>query len=113
MADDRDFQERREADTPLCDSLKWIIGQYIKSFEEKHETDFDYFVGDDILGIAVIGDMYLNISDIIYDIDNELPKDLTIEWYWNQVEHYENDSDQKINLKSYAMGARFKPVGHA
>ena len=88
----------------LKDPLKAAIQSYIDTFANKHELQFYGFVSDDNIGIAVFNEHYfINISDVIFDVDMEQPKGLIKEWYQERLEHAEN-----INFQSYAKGVRYE-----
>lgn len=75
----------------------------IKAFEKKQDVRFQYFIADDITGVADFGDILLfNVSDIWHDLTTEQPKGLIVEW---QEANVENDGNF-INYKSYCMGLR-------
>jgi hypothetical protein len=81
--------------------LHQIIDLYVAEFEEKHETELEFWVADDKTGIACFGDHFFNLGDIIYDIDNDCPKYIIFDWQNHQIEN-----GSKVNFKSYLMGAR-------
>ncbi len=54
---------------------------YVRAFEKKHEMYFDYFVLDNVLSFAMFGDYYINISDVVLDIDRNVPEKIFIKWY--------------------------------
>lgn len=89
-------------------ALDAAIMGYIRKFEEVHGVRVEYAVGDDLLGIFEVSDAFIRLDDIVYDIDNKCSVGLIFEWYWAGLEAYELKSEQKINLQSYAMGARFE-----
>ncbi len=70
----------------LKEQLHSVISQYIDIFCDKQEVELDSFVNDDMLGIALVSDFYLNISDIIYDIDNEVEKGKIFKWYYASID---------------------------
>lgn len=87
-----------------------IIDQYIKIFEKKHGLEFEFFVGDDNSGVACFGDIfYFNISDILFCINNKLPKHLIIDWLYDSIEFNMIGS---INLNSYWKGLRYKDLNN-
>lgn len=87
--------------------LDHILREYIRLFEEKHDAGFEFAVQDDLTGVICFGDvLYFHISDIIYDIDNDLPRHLIIEWLYDSIDF--SDTGNKINLKSYASGLRYE-----
>ncbi len=59
-----------------------ICMEYVLRFCEKHNLNFEGWVGDRVGETAEIGDMYLDFSDIRYDIDSE-QKVGTIEKWWD------------------------------
>ena len=82
--------------------LDKIIKKYISKFENKHNLVFEFAVDDDLLGVLSFGSVYyFNTSDVIYDIDNDLPKGQIIEWLESNLE-----KEKFINLKSYSKGLR-------
>ena len=59
--------------------LEKILKKYISKFEKKHELTFEFAVSNDLMGtISFSCIYYFSINDIIFDIDNYLPKDLII-----------------------------------
>ena len=82
--------------------LDKIIKKYISEFEKKHDLLFEFAVNDDLLDVLSFGYVYYyNTSDVVYDIDNNLPKGQIIEWLESNLEN-----EQFINLKSYSKGLR-------
>lgn len=86
--------------------LENAITNYVNAFEKKHEVEFLFFVNDDVIGVAFISDSFFNVSDIIYDIDNDCPKDLIWEWYDKTME-MGIEEKPTINYQSYAKGLRY------
>ena len=91
----------------LRNKLDDILKEYIRLFEEKHEIFFDYAVGDDLMGLLCFGDYLFTTRDVIYDIDNNLPKN---QWQDDSFDSLKNPQHAKINLQSYAMGLRFEDL---
>lgn len=82
--------------------LEKAIKRYIKLFEDKHSVCFEFAVNDEYLGVLSFGGVYyFNTSDLVYDIDNDLPKNLIFEWLDANLEN-----ENYINLHSYAKGLR-------
>lgn len=94
----------------LRNKLDNILKGYINLFEEKHEVFFDYAVGDDLMGLLCFGEYLFAVGDIIYDIDNNLPKKLIFQWQDDSFDSITNLYHKKINLQSYAMGLRFEDL---
>ena len=82
---------------------------YVLMFEKKHGYESDGFVSDDITGVCgFISQYYFSLSDIVFDIENNLPKGLIFEWQNHNLEqHYKDPKSPIINLRNYAMGARY------
>ena len=82
--------------------LDKIIKKYISEFEKKHNLLFEFAVNNDLLNVLSFGYVYYcNTSDVVYDIDNNLPKGQIIEWLESNLEN-----EQFINLESYSKGLR-------
>lgn len=94
----------------LRNKLDEILKEYIRLFEEKHEVFFDYAVGDDLMGLLCFGDYLFAIHDIVYDIDNNLPKNLIFQWQDDSFDSSKNPQHAKMNFQSYAMGLRFEDL---
>ncbi len=81
---------------------------YVKAFEEKQGREFDYWIGQEVGGIASFIDQYFfNMSDIVHDIDNNCPVDLIFEW---QDDCVEAEAERHINYYSYSTGLRFSDL---
>jgi len=88
---------------------------YVAAFEKKQGCNLEMWIGDEIGGVASFGDILcFSISDIIEDINSNYPKGLIIKWLEDTIDaSYDKESnnyfDERpyINLKSYAMGARY------
>lgn len=91
------------------EKYKKSCGNVIKTFEEKHDYQFNYWVGDEIGGIAVFNEQYyFNLNDIIYDIENDVEKGSIFEWHDYIVENLMNNKyNYSINFKNYLKGCRY------
>lgn len=94
----------------IREKLDDILKEYIRLFEEKHEVFFDYAVGDDLMGLLCFGDYLFTTRDVIYDIDNDLPKNLIFQWRDDSFDSSKNPQHAEINLQSYARGLRFEDL---
>lgn len=105
-------QDKRElTNDQLRKELEETLMAYIRLFEEKHDVDLQYIVNDDIMGLLDFGDMYVfNMTDVVYDIDHDLPKGLILQWAEDSADDNKNPTRQTINLQSYAMGLRFEDL---
>ena len=108
----RQEQDKRElTNDQLRKKLEETLMAYIRLFEEKHELDLQYIVNDDIMGVLDFGDVYFfNTTDVVYDIDHDLPKGLILQWAEDSIDDSKNPARQTINLLSYAMGLRFEDL---
>ena len=105
-------QDKRElTNDQLRKELEETLMAYIRLFEEKHDVDLQYIVNDEIMGVLDFGDEYFfNTTDIVYDIDHDLPKGLILQWAKDSIDDSKNPARQTINLQSYAMGLRFEDL---
>jgi len=76
--------------------------KYLDKFCKKHHTYHD-FVNEDM---ALIGDCYFNITDIYYDIDNNIQKDVIWNWY-SQTLDRAMENKQTMNFNSWVGGLRY------
>ena len=84
-----------------------IVNRYLAVFVAKQEIDFDYWIADDIGGVASFIEQYtFNFDDIRYDIDNNLKKGMILQWQDNYVDNHKDGDYDWINYKSYCMGLR-------
>jgi hypothetical protein len=81
---------------------------YVHAFTKKHDISFDYWIGDDIGGIASFGECYtFSLTDIRIDIDNRVQKGKIFEWIDYEVEFNMNkEFTVWINYKNWLKGAR-------
>jgi len=94
----------------LKDRYEAIIDEYVRLFEKKHGLELEFWVSDDKTGVAAFGGIYyFNVSDIIYDIENELPKMFICQWLEDCCEYHERKG-RNISLHSYFKGIRFEDL---
>lgn len=59
--------------------------EYLRLFCEKHDFDFEdakeSWVGGQTVGVVCCGDYFIDIRDIITDIDKDAPNDEYEKWY--------------------------------
>ena len=87
--------------------------EYIKAFCKKQEIEFDYWISDEVGGIAsFIDQYYFDIQTIRYDIDTDQPKGLILQWQNDCVDNamskFEQNKLPEINYIAYSKGVRFK-----
>lgn len=88
----------------LKEQYKFVCEQYLQKFINKHNYEFTGWIGDEVGGIAVFIEQYFfNMDDIIYDVNNKLPKDMVFRW---QDDNLEAGYDSMINLHAYSKGMR-------
>ena len=63
------------------------------------------WIGSDPGTIAMIGDMFVAMHDIRYDIDNDVDEKLFEAWYWKSVDVYELTHINYMNYESFCKGA--------
>ena len=77
--------------------LEKVLKQYIKEFEKKQDLTFEFAVGDNLMEVISFGYVYFfNMSDIIYDIDNNIKENIIVEW----LEYTIQEKDY-INYRTY------------
>ena len=86
---------------------KDVCNEYLEAFCLKHDYTYDNYVwvGDDPGTVANIGDLFVSMDDIRYDIDNNIPENYFEKWYWKNLEVYELTGCNYMNYSSYCMGA--------
>jgi len=88
-----------------------ICNEIVSEFCKKQEIDFDSWVGDRVGEIALIGDYYLNFSDILHDLNSKQKKWLILQWHNEGVENaIKNKFPKQINYQSYCKGLRFEKI---
>jgi len=83
--------------------------EYVKLFCKKQGIEFDFWIGDEIGGIAsFIQQYYFTISDIALDLNTRQPKHLILSWHNDSVDYsFKHTDGFKINYLSYTMGLRY------
>ena len=77
--------------------LEKVLKQYIKEFEKKQDLTFEFAVCDNLMEVISFGYVYFfNMSDIIYDIDNNIKENIIVEW----LEYTIQEKDY-INYRTY------------
>lgn len=80
----------------------------IDMFCTKHDTDVEYIKENDPTDVLCFNDNFFTLSEIYYDLKENIPKRLIFEWQDYITEHQIiNDHTKYINFESYCMGARF------
>jgi hypothetical protein len=55
-------------------------GNIIELFESKQDLQFEFWCGEGF-AVACISDLFIDIADIIFDLETEQPKGRIVEWY--------------------------------
>lgn len=70
---------------------------YITEFVRISEFDFEGWIGYNVGGVALFGDYAIDFLNIVYIVDNDVPVDTFVNWYWFCAEY----EQCKINLQNY------------
>ena len=83
-----------------------ICDKYLNEFCDKHEYAYepDCWVANNPGTIANVGDMFVSMDDIRYDIDNDIPEEYFEEWYWKNIEVYELVGEKFMNYENFCKG---------
>ena len=77
--------------------LEKVLKQYIKEFEKKQDLTFEFAVDDDFMtSIFFESGIHFYMTDIIYDIDNDIEKGLIDKWF-----EYVLINESCINYRTY------------
>ena len=81
-----------------------VCNEYLRKFCNKQGFVFDndMWVNQDVGSTVMCNDMFLNFSDIVWDINSKQPKGAITEWYYECLENIE----KSINYFSYTKGLR-------
>lgn len=88
--------------------LEWkvLCNVYLKKFCDKHEYKYeqDCWVANNPGTIANIGDMFVSMENIRYDIDNNISEEKFEKWYWKALDVYELIGENYMNYESFCKG---------
>ena len=87
------------------DRYEKLCMEYVLRFCEKHDLNFDGWVGDRVGETAEIGDMYLDFSDIRFDIDTEQKVGKIEKWWDYTYDLAMLECPKTINFRSWCAGA--------
>ena len=77
--------------------LEKVLKQYIKEFEKKQDLTFEFAVDDDLMtSIFFENGIHFYMTDVIYDIDNNIEKGLIYKWF-----EYVLINESCINYRTY------------
>ena len=99
---------KKEYRARLESNWKEICNRYLELFCDKHEWPYepDMWVGGDIGTIVMIGDMFVSMDNIRYDIDNDVPEEYFTKWYWKSLDVHEltDGAENYMNYENYCKG---------
>lgn len=108
--EERGVMDRLGNDMKLNKDWKQICDEYVRQFCKKHGYDIEWDLKNDLVWvrndpgtIACVGDMFVDMEDIRYDIDNDIPEDKYEEWYWTSMSRCDYDIPY-MNYKSFCQG---------
>ena len=81
----------------LRDDYEDACYNYIAEFGQISKFDFGGWIGYNVGGIALFGDYAIDFLNIVYIVDNDVPVDTFVNWYWFCAEY----EQCKINLQNY------------
>lgn len=83
-----------------------LCNMYLKKFCDKHEYSYDPdgWVANDPGTICMIGDMFVSMDNIRYDIDNDIPEEMFEKWYWKSLDVYELVGEKFMNYENFCKG---------
>lgn len=88
----------------LKDKFNKITDEYLQAFIKKQGCVFDYWIADEIGGIASFNEQhYFNLDDIRMDINLNAPKHLIFQW---QDDCVDAQPDDRVNYRNYIKGVR-------
>jgi hypothetical protein len=97
--------------TQLKKQYELTCSEYVEKFSRKQGIKFNYWVSDNIGGIACFIDQYFfSFNDIRIDMEAKQPKGLIIEWNDAIIDYHSKNNKQAsyINYGSYIKGFRFE-----
>ena len=89
----------------LQDRFRSVCMDYIMRFCEKHDLNFEGWVGDRVGGTAEIGVMLLDFSDIRFDVDTEQVVGKIEKWWDYSYGLAMLECPKTINYRSWCAGA--------
>jgi len=69
-----------------------LQNEYIQAFAEKQEVDIEYYEKKNEIEIQYICEITINLEDLMFDIDNNIPKGAFFDYY---------NSETKFNYEKY------------
>lgn len=95
-----------------------IVNDYIKQFQRKHDCEFEFWIGEQVGGIASFGDINcISFLDVVHDLHSNAPIGLIFNWIEDTTDEHFKAQEQfreenYINFQSYCMGARYEMLNN-
>lgn len=90
-----------------------ICNSIVDEFSQKHDLEFDGWVGDEVGGVAsFISQYFFKLSDMVLDLKTNQEKWFIMQWQDDTIA-WRNDifaNGDYINYNSYIMGLRYKDL---
>ena len=86
-----------------------VANRYVKKLEMQYNMYFDFWVADEVGGVALFGDFFIGYDDIRYLVDNYIPFNLFLAWYAEMSEQFAKYRD--VHSGSIAVWLRQKAAG--
>lgn len=81
-----------------CERIKEA---FLKKYYNYYTLDDIFWVGDDIGGVACVGEYFHNMNDMVAALYLDCPVEKFFEWYDYCLENYEKKDAIYYNLKSF------------
>lgn len=91
----------------LLKQYELTCNELVTVFCRKHDFEFDHWLGGVVGERAVCSDMVFSLKEICYDINNNVPYRLILQWYKDTVDA---NGFEKINFKNYTKGIRYTKI---
>jgi len=83
-----------------------VCNTYLNEFCERHGYRYepDMWVANDPGTIAMIEDMYVDMTVIRFDVDNQVNPQVFEKWYWKSLDLYELGVKNWMSYENYCKG---------
>lgn len=90
----------------LSSAYREACNNYLSAFADKHGFDMVdcTWVADEPGGVAIIGDYYAHMADIVTDIDKDAPVNAWLAWYDYALECGDLGMPNVCNYQSWLKG---------
>ena len=101
-------KERREKilGKTMKQSFEDICNEYLRIFCERHGLDSPHgWIGGSVGGIVEVGDMFVGLEEMRYDVDFNVPEEKFEDWYWKSIELAEMECPRNLTYEAFCKGA--------